>query len=544
MLHTLIIFLTFNFLILGCGFQMAQGLYSWRAIRSESWLELVAVGSGLLIIMLSLFGLFIAIVPWSLRHIFSLGGFSLLLIINIYLFAKSRLWNIHWNASNPQRIFYIGFLFLSLLSIYIANLPVKLPENLPDGAYVAKSNILPVRIQFLTGNLPADNSIPHVVSQYLLQDISFEENRPILPGQEVTNRPILMSLVTLPFAAALKMPERLSETLPTFSYVAQNWPDFRTLINDLAAYRISLTVGIILNALLLLGGAILIGSIFPITTPIAIACVLSVISSPFFLFQTIFIWPKSMAGFFIAVGLFQILKRKEYILGGFMLGAAYLSHPYAAAFIMGVYLLLVVIFLKDYFSTRSLQNLARDHLKAIIIFSLSLILIISPWWIWAKWMVHLPSSNLVEQNLFIPGQSWINFIWIRIVNFSVSFIPFYWFTYPFNLRQFIGGISVNAVGACGVIAYLFFFRTISNLSPSKAYPYVLTIGIPTAFLVSIFSVTTVPAIHGLQLPIMLILLTGCIQVLRAFGVLYGTAIIAIQCVINGLLLIRYFQELF
>jgi hypothetical protein len=522
---------------------MARAVYSRRGIFQDTWLELIVIGSALLILLISILGVVVAILPIEIRQYFALGCIVILVIINTYIFIKNRIFQIHLKAPTAQLILYMGFITLTLLSIFIANLPVKLPQNLADGAYVAKANVLPVRIQYIVGDLPADNSIPHVVSEYLLQNISFKENSPILPGQEVSNRPILMSLVSLPFIASLRAPHQLSGPLPKFSYVGQEWPDFRLLIQDVHSYRISLTVGIILNALMLLSVGVFVSSIFAISAPIALACTLSVVTSPFFLFQTIFIWPKAMAGFFLALSIFLVLRKKDYFLGGLMMGLAYLSHPYAAAFVLGICLLFVFELLIKIMKLDPTLPSFVNLIQGLIIFCISFGVLVVPWLIWIKLIIQLPPSNLIEQNLFIPGQSVINFLWVRVVNFSTTFLPFYWSRYPFDFRQFTLGSSVNAVGACGALIYIFFLKFALSFNVKKSYPELMSIGLPAVFLIFIFSITTVPALHGLQFPIMAMLFLGCVQAFKTLGNAYGGILIYIQCIVNILLLTFYLRNL-
>lgn len=545
-LISLILF-TFNFLILGAGYWFANKVYVGFSISKNSWLELLSVGAGFVVLLLGLFGVLIVILPYSLRSGFAIGGLLSLVGFNSYLLYSRKLISEHKKAPIAQIMFYMGFICLTVISIFLANLPVKLPSNLIDGPYVAKADVLPVRVQFITGNLPADNSIPHVVSEYLLRDISFEDNRPILPGQEVSNRTILMSLAAIPFNAALEMPQQFKVMLPTFSYVGSNWPDFRILIAETLSYEVSLVCGIIFNALMILGVAAFLGSILPLSISFSAVCIVTVLSSPYFLFQTLFIWPKSMAGFYIALSLLLVLRRKAYFLGGIFAGAAYLSHPYAIIFIASLFFWVGLNCLLG--MTQRGVTLKQRVVNAVysmwplLYFCIALALLLAPWFVWTKLLIHLPASNLVEQNLFISGQSLVNFIWIRAVNFSATFMPVYSLAYPFNFRQFIWASSVNAVGAAGFLIYIFFLKYIFSLSAKKVAKYVITIAIPSALIVFIFSIPTVPALHGLQLPILLMVFLGCFQILTSFGRIWGAAILGFQSVINIFFLERYFYGL-
>src|SRR6202044_1630581 len=108
--------------------------------------------------------------------------------------------------------------------------------------YVSKEWTRGVKIQFMTGSLPLDNVLPFEVSEYFLRGISFQDNHPIMPGQEVTNRPVLAAAVVTPFLAAIAPPDSTENTLPTFSYVGTQWPDFRVLVKDDRACTVYLAV--------------------------------------------------------------------------------------------------------------------------------------------------------------------------------------------------------------------------------------------------------------------------------------------------------------
>ena len=538
----------FNFLILGIGYFVATKTYLFYKIPKKSWLELISVGAGFLILLLASFGVIIANLPYSTRSVFAIGFICLLFTSNCFVFLKRKLWAHHLKAPKPQIIFYMGYIGLTVVAIIISNIPIQLPQDLVDGPYVAKVNTLPVRIQYLTGNLPADNVVPHVVSQYLLKDISFKDNHPILPGQEVSNRPILMALTTVPFMAALKMPMEFNGEYPKFYYVGIEWPDFRILIQDEDLYEISLVVGILLNGLILLGAAAFITAISNVSSIAALFCVLAVLTSPYFLFQTLFIWPKSLAGFFIALALLHLIKRKSLLLGAIFIGAAYLSHPYAMVFVAGATIWVLMTCYQCGWDSRaiSVTSLLRRSInfKPALIFFFTLLLMFLPWVLWTRLILQLPASDLIEQNLFLSGQSKINFIWVRVLNFASTFLPVHILNYPFNLRQLISGSSVNVVGATGIIIYAFFIKWIFNLKISDVYPYITTLVVPSALLILIFSNQAVPAVHGLQLPILLITFLGSIEILRSVRLPIAVSVFSLQLLINIFLLERYMHRLF
>src|SRR5204862_730654 len=116
---------------------------------------------------------------------------------------------------------------LLLLCVSLLHVTIQPTRPLAQGIDIFKTPTTNVRVQYLT-SLPADNYIPFAVSEFFLRGISFQKERPILPRAEVSNRTVLMSLVALPFRAALGAPCDHLE-LGTFHYVDPDWPDVAKL---------------------------------------------------------------------------------------------------------------------------------------------------------------------------------------------------------------------------------------------------------------------------------------------------------------------------
>jgi hypothetical protein len=185
----------------------------------------------------------------------------------------------------------------------------------------------------------------------------------------------------------------------------------------------------------------------------------------------------------------------------------------------------------------------RVNTPNILRFLIVLIVIIAPWVIWTKLILQVPSSDLIEQNFLLPGISAVNFIWVRVVNLSTTFLPYHWFNYPFNLQQFILVGAINAVGAAGVVAYLFFMRSVANVTLQKAIPYLVTMVLPSFLVAVIFSYQAVPAVHGLQLPFLLITLYGYAELLKHLGERKAMLIMVLPFTLNVLFLVRYLINL-
>jgi len=301
--------------------------------------------------------------------------------------------------------------FFIVSCVSLTHLQIRFPRVLPDGPYVFKEHTLPVKLQVLTGGLPVDNYIPFVVQEYFLRDISFVREHPIVPGQEVSNRTILMTLATTPFRAALESPPRYETPLPRFDYVTQTWPDAGVFMEG-NGFRRFLAVGIVLNALVLLGAALVISAHGPRT--LLIPGLLLLVTSPFYLSQTIFTWPKSLAAFFLLLALHALARRKSSIWVAATGALAYHSHPYAAVFLLGF---------GCHYAARALWKRDRSEWRQLAYFGVTAGLALAPWFVWTRLVLPLP-SDLIAQNLAGRGiDSLPGHLWVRVVNLGEAFVP-------------------------------------------------------------------------------------------------------------------------
>ena len=447
-------------------------------------------------------------------------------------------------AKRTEKSFFVGYIVLCSVALAVALLPVRLPAQLIDGPYVAKHDMLGVRIQYMTGNLPTDNSLPHVVTEYLLRDISFQEERPIMPGQEVTNRPILAPLVIVPFRAAFYLPVKLEEGLPKFNYVGSSWPDFSFLMKDETAYLSSLAIGISLNALLLVAlGAFAIR--LPLINPyVATGTVAVFVTSPYFLFQTLYTWPKSLAAFFVLFAIILYDRLKLPILAGVSFGLAYLSHPYAVVFFccFGLYLLYqgVSKYLANEIQLVGLRDLSvKTLVKSVAAFAA----ITLPWFLWSKFYLDIP-SDLIAQNFFQPGQQLLDSLWMRPVNFFNTLLPTHLLAVPFDITRILIGGTVTAAGAVGILIYFFGVYYLVSERVGRSALYVLQIYLPTTLLIFVFSNQAVPALHGLQGPFALLTLLGVLQLYKSHSAVVAFCILGAQVMLNIGLFVAYFSGLF
>jgi hypothetical protein len=378
-------------------------------------LELLGFGAGLGVLIHGLAGLAIALSPAK-------QATARVLFLVIWGVAALGLWRQRSDGRGLRGSFHgwretgVGPT-LAILSLFIVfcvgltHLQIRFPRVLPDGAYVFKEHTLPVKLQVLTGTLPGDNYIPFVVQEYLLRDISFAREHPIAPGQEVSNRTILMALATAPFRAALKSPPRRVKPLDRFTYVRTQWPDVSVFMEG-DGFRRFLAVGIVLNALVLLGAALVISAHGP--RALLVPGLLLLATSPFYLSQTIFTWPKCLAAFFLLLALHALARGKSPIWVAAAGALAYHSHPYAAVFLLGF---------GCHYAAMALWRRGRSELKQLVYYGVTAGLALAPWFVWTRFILGLP-SDLVAQNFAGHGmQSLPAHLWVRFMNLYDALAP-------------------------------------------------------------------------------------------------------------------------
>jgi hypothetical protein len=531
----LIVQLLISFMMLGVVYSLPEKVLSKLNWSRLIWIERLALGALCVIIILFIGGVLVALSMHQFRPII---GFILILSLLIASFIGLKRGGLHdmRASTSQQRIVATSTLVLSMLALAMAWLPVRLPAELIDGPYVIKKDLPAVRVQHISGTLPIDNAIPHVVSEYLLRDIKFSDERPLMPGQEVSNRPIMVSFLMLPWHAVIAMPPQQNEPLSRFSYVGQSWPDFSKLLDDPSSWAVSVAIGTQLNALLLLiAGAWLVRQA-KIDNKDTWLFSLLALSSPYVFIQTFYTWPKSLAGFFIILAYVSILRGLPISVSAVALGLAYWSHPYAIVYFICFTIWLILCFDKS--DVSYLKFTERKFFKFILIF----ILVVFPWFVWTRLIIRIP-SDLVAQNLIQHGQSWYDFIWVRVVNVYATFAPTYFQVYPFEASTMFRSMSVNFAGAVGFIPLFLLIQRFSineKLNDNVIYPLIL----PGILLVAVFSNLAVPALHGLQ-PLVVLGIASAVSYVSHFKISKLIFIFLImQIAFNLMLFGRYINNLF
>ena len=441
-------------------------------------MELIGYGAAAGVVIHALLGLLMAALPQF--RVAVLGLFFILPAASLLYAWRRGVWPAVFGrlARATRRALLIWVLFLALC-IAITHLQVTYPVRLPDGMYVFKRHTLNVKIQYMT-SLPCDNYIPFAVTEYLLRGISFREERPLLPNNEVSNRTILMSLAALPFRASLGTAPA-PKPLGKFRYVDQDWPDVERLNED-GYFQQFLIAGIFLNSLPLVGLLVLFSKL-P-ARKVLIAGAFLYLTNPYLISETIFTWPKALAGFFILLAWNSLRSRHDPKLVALCLGLAYHSHPYAALFAVPMGFLYL-------WRWRNNETQFGQVVGFVTVIFLSLL----PWFLWTRIYLGIP-SNLIAQNLIPPQghSSLLDLLWVRLKNTTELLSPRFFEIYPFNAALVVDNFVTCLPGAVGLFVILPAFPGLSGVSAAVRWQIVLS----TAMILLVFSAPALVVLHGFQ----------------------------------------------
>jgi hypothetical protein len=466
-----------------CGWLLLTGIGALRLLTSRfQGLQLVCYGVGVGILANGLVGLIVAAVGWQPRLVAAVL-LSASTIGSLWIWSRRRIvQELRASLGWMDRTAVLAWVAFACLCVGITHLNIQFPPVLFDGPYVFKNHRLHVKIQTMTGHLPADNYIPYVVCEFLLRGISFKAERPLCPGQEVSNRTVLMALAAVPWRAVVEPPPRQEGPLGTFEYVGTQWPDVEQLGKD-KYFRQFLVVGIVLNATLLLGASLLFKN--HSSDKLLGIGILLLVSNPYVISQTIFTWPKALAAFFILLAIDAFVREKSPVLGAFFLALAYHSHPYAIVFAasFGLYLICQAL---------GRRALWKDAVLYIVVFAL----LVAPWFVWTRVVLRIP-SEMMQQN-FQWGNS-LDSVWVRIHNLYELFSFRQLEAFPFHRDEFVQTSLICFPGMVGMIFVLPGYLGLVKFFSQQRFLILFAVLAPTIVVVSIFGyIAAVPALHGMQ----------------------------------------------
>lgn len=483
-------------------------------------IELIGYGAGAGVVVHGIFGLLIAL-NRHLRHSVGLLAICGAALALGYLIRR-RVWrDLKATLSAPLRLALMLWLLLLVACIALAHVDVRWPDTLPDGQFVFKKHTLNVKIQFMVG-LPADNSIPHIVTEFFLRDVSFKTEHPILPENEVSNRTILMSLVALPFRAVLGWGQGRQNSLGTFSYVGKEWPDVEKLGDDKSINHLFI-IGLFLNSLMLLGLLVLFSN-FEAPKSIPVAALLY-ITNPYFIGQTIFTWPKAMAGFFVLLSWNSARRNHDPKIVGLATALAYHCHPASLAVAGGLGLC---------YGIRAWRQ--KSSFRPMIEYGAVFLLMILPWIAWTQFVLHLP-SNLLAQNFSGAGNtdlmaSPINLVWVRFHNVMVNLIPVSFVVYPFDLPSVVYYAMHCLPTVVGLFLIVPAVQECAQRWKSERMFLLYGMLLPAAAILLVFSLPARPVLYGWQPMVGALLFLGVLRLRRNCSIATYRALTVAQLICN------------
>jgi len=504
---------------------LLNGIAFLRLATNLRGLELLGYGAAAGVALHGLFGWAIAAAP-AARGVF-VTILIALTVLSAAWFVWRRIFQELWSAlAKAIKIALALWLLLLVFCLGLLHVEIGKPQSLLNGIDIFRTPTTNVRVQYLT-SLPADNYIPFAVSEFFLRGISFQKERPILPHAEVSNRTILMSLVAVPFRAALGAPYDHPE-LGTFHYLDRDWPDVSKL-NTNGAFEQFSVIGLVLNSLLLFGAIIFCAgfgasSIVPLAT-------LVYITNPYFIGQTIYTWPKALAGFFILFAWHSIRAGHRAVVVAALLSLAFHAHPYALAFVGWAALFYLLQWRRQ-----------KSGLRSPLVFLITFIALLLPWIIWTRYVLQIP-SDLIAQNFSGPGTeiAWtsaMNFIWVRIHNLFYTVCSTIFLLYPFDLGAALERWFVSLPGAVGLVLIYPALARCAELPRPRSWLWCGLLG-PALSILAIYSSPALPVLHGFQAPLALLLFFGVWWLSEHCTPRVYVRLVAVQLLLNlGMLVAR------
>ena len=436
---------------------MGAGYLISRMLRTRESLVLFPMSIAFGICFLALVGSFLWLVNLVARETV-VYFITAICILAFTVLTRSRREFMTFVRKNSLPL--IAWFGVASIATMFSFLPINKPAELYDGPYVFKTWTLPVQIQSFAMDYPPDNAIPAVVTEFLANGIDFQVERPIMPGQEFANRPILASFASLPLRLALGSDDPNLSPLERFDYVGISWPNTLSIVSD-HEFRIFLSTAIPLNASLAAIATWLIMqlSIFKggANRKLLYSTITGfVVLNPFLIFHTIFTWPKNVAAMFIITSLIVIKSDipRKHLLGGILMGLAYWSHPMTMPFIFiaGIYI---------FFDGISKDMLQKNLLSASK-YLLTTVAVIVPWILWTNVYMKMP-FDLIAQNA-TPAGSLIEQIGVRLNNIFILSAPTHLNVQPMEIGSFLTSYMTNLWNPLGLLMLmvfpaLYFFRT-------------------------------------------------------------------------------------
>lgn len=286
------------------------------------------------------------------------------LVVSLFFFIKNK----YWIDLKKLLLPITCLVFLSGLSTLFVSLPLAPNQPIiPDPEPLANRNyqVFDVKILNLTLTNANDNYIPYRQAQFILNRSNPATDSFINEwGVHFFQRTPLMGGVT----AFLF---NLVGDHPPVDYIWSN-----SAVDNNSTYIKFQLIAHVLNALFLLPAFLLLSKLFDKKTASITLLFLSV--SQFFVYNSVFSWPKSLAAFLVLLSWVFLLQKdkRSIIFCGIVGGAAYLTHDLSVLYIGTSFLILLF------------QKRFRD---ALIMGGISALMAL-PWLLTSAFIFKRPSS--------------------------------------------------------------------------------------------------------------------------------------------------------
>ncbi|MEP9369596.1 hypothetical protein [Xanthobacter sp. VNH20] len=275
---------------------------------------------------------------------------------------------------------------------------------------------------------PPDHIIPYITAAYMFHGKDgIERSKDYFGEWSVTSRGPLIPLATNTLLYVFG-----STTQDTPNLERKPWPGTAD-----GAYLARL-LGWIANAMVVLGAGhlLVVLGIRPASRPWMLGC-LWVALAPSMLINTVFLWPKVLAGYFILLSLAELLRARPGVAAGCVV-LAWLSHPVGLLFLPPLGLIAIWIALGAVGPVRQ-RGIAA--VRAALTFGVVALVLMAPWLAYKAW---LGAHDLFMDYLggdgrgTAPAQSAWAWLGTRWDNFWLTLSPTA-FYYSSNMREWIEG---------------------------------------------------------------------------------------------------------
>jgi hypothetical protein len=272
-----------------------------------------------------------------------------------------------------------------------------------------------------------------------------------------------------------------------YNYIGRAWPDVAKLNTDDYFDQFSV-IGLVLNSLLLLGVFVFCSSLGA-NSVLPLAALLY-LTNPYFIAQTIYTWPKALAGFFILLAWTSIRRGHGAAVVAALLALAWHCHPYAIVFAACTGLFYLTQWRRE-----------KSRVPSAVVYALIFGLLLVPWIIWTRFVLHIP-SDLVAQNLAGPGTelalaSTMNFVWIRCHNLFYLLCSTIFTVYPFDWKAVLIAWESSLPSVVGLVLIYPALAQCAELPKPRSWLLYGLFG-PALLILSVFSYPSLPALHGYQ----------------------------------------------